>query len=163
MVNKHIVSYIDFPKPYYSCAIFLCSNCGYRTDVYSMEEYVSKSKVLCSSCGENKDGANFLCIYKNDISPNIPLHIQVANLEGDKGNKCFNCLQVKQIHWIEFVVHCENYERASMYFSEFTNGENIEEFKRYATKCTEDYPPILVEYSKDGFEYTEVKDEFSAN
>ncbi len=122
-----------FQKPYCSCAIFCCNNCGYQTEVYSNEEFVFKAEVDCHLCGESKIGVTDICIYKNDINPDMPLHLQVASIPQSMVNNCLGCLKVDSVHWTEVIVHCENCEHYSMHFSSFIEDETMDEFREWAT------------------------------
>jgi hypothetical protein len=149
-----------FPKVYYSCAVFHCTNCAYDTEIYSLNEHIPTTKINCSGCGKRKPGTASFWIYKNDIDENIPLHLQAADLDKSRCNYCNDCLKQQKFHWTEAVVHCEKCEQESMVFSHYVKGAKIEAFKQYAIMCSRT-AYIGMNYIKEGTAYYEMSNKFS--
>lgn len=108
-----------------------------------MYEFFDKVKTKCNTCGELKDCADNIVIEKTDITSEVPLHGQGAGVQSDKLNTCYDSLQVDKIHWTEAEVRCEKCQEDTMYFSEYTEGKLMSQFKEDALKSAESFPRVI--------------------
>ncbi len=145
-----------YPSKNFYCksAIFTCYCCGYRTDIYSNQEWLDLTKdETCTKCesAHNKHFDSGI-IYRHDLGDadeEIPLHGQCAHLPADKQD-CDQCINRTEIHWTEIIVCCHKCDKESMTFTEYTEGKNILLFYEQCVDLAKPCHPKMLWINKDG-------------
>ncbi len=145
------------PTVYCKAALFTCTCCGYKTDIYSDLEWLGLIKEeICTKC-ESAHNKHFDAgiIYRHELGDedeNIPLHIQCARLPVDKQD-CDQCINRTEIHWTEIIVCCHKCDKESMLLTEYTTGKNILLFYEQCLDRAKPSHPSIEWIDKTGFQY----------
>jgi hypothetical protein len=131
---------------YYEAARYTCTACGYETEVYSDEEWLSECTdtaesifpAVCVTCGRMHMTSFDPCLlFRADVvdaDDGYPFHPQPASLPDNKANICKECLGVDSLHWTEKVMSCKRCDKYTMRFKSYVPGTHMEVFREYAVK-----------------------------
>ncbi|OYU56704.1 MAG: hypothetical protein CFE25_05620 [Chitinophagaceae bacterium BSSC1] len=139
---------MSYSKPtsiYCNSGIFTCIHCNYNTSIYTDKEWLDlDNKILCDNC-QPKAEPNSISgyIFRDDIDPETPLHLQMTHLPVTK-KYCTKCsVQEIKIHWTEQHVQCPHCKKDSMLFTEYSIGVNMEQFYKDCLEALKSKQPLV--------------------
>lgn len=153
---------------YCNSGIFTCIHCNYNTTIYTEIEWLElDNKNVCNNC-QPKAEPNSISgyIYRDDIDPEIPLHLQMTSLNVEKIHcRICNNQEIK-INWTEQHLQCPHCNKDSMLFSEYSIGVNMEQFYKECIESSKSTQPLLEWIDHRGYSVYVIKgngDKYSAS
>lgn len=135
---------------YCKSAIFTCTCCAYATTIYSDTEWIAVAEELyCETCkGDCKRNCDGGIIFRDDIDPDFPLHMQMTCLP-EGLHHCENNLQPGRAHWTIQLVNCPHCVQNTMLFTAYNTGKHILQFDEACVDNAKPSHPNM-EWVKDG-------------
>jgi hypothetical protein len=157
-------------KVFISVAVYKCSCCNYKSEVYSDQEWLDENWTekckVCNSTG-NKT-FDFGIVYRPDVCKEVVLHPQCAYLPKHL-DCCVNCSKRDKIHWTELLVSCPSCESGhrlgfeTMVFSHYVKGRHFDAFSKIALDNSKPSHPPMIIIDKNGHRLWVLGSGFTSN